>query len=130
MTRKEILRLYSDQFWNKRKLDEPKKVFHPQAAIHTTFGKYVGPHFVKATAQAWFKAFPDLQMTINDLIEENDKIAMIWTAHGTHRDMFRGIPASNKMVNSKGVTVFRFEGNKIMEYWIYTDIEELLKQIT
>jgi steroid delta-isomerase-like uncharacterized protein len=128
--RKDILRNYTDQFWNKRKLEEVEKVFHDQAVVHTTFGKYVGPHFMKATAQAWFKAFPDLQMIINDLIEEHEKIAMVWTAHGTHRDVFRGIAASNKLVNAKGVTIFRFEGNKIIEYWVYTDIEDLLKQIT
>lgn len=127
---KELIRHYTDKFWNKRDLNEAEKLFHEQAVVHTTFGKFVGPSFMKATAQAWIKAFPDLRMQINEMIEEGDRIAMIWTAQGTHKDAFRGVVATNREVTSRGVTIFRFEGNKVREYWIYTDIHDVLNQIT
>lgn len=127
---KELIKNYTENFWNKRDLSAADKVFHEQAVVNTTFGKFVGPSFMKATAQAWFKAFPDLRMQVNDIIEEGNKLALTWTAKGIHKDVFRGIPASNREVSSRGVTIFLFDGNKVKEYWIYTDIQDVLNQIT
>jgi steroid delta-isomerase-like uncharacterized protein len=127
---KQILKDYTENFWNLRHLEEADKLFHPEAVVHTTFGKYVGPNFMKATAQNWFKVFPDLKMAINEIIEESSTVALVWTASGTHKETFRGLPATNKSVKSKGVTIFRFEGTKVQEYWIFTDIYEVIKQIS
>jgi steroid delta-isomerase-like uncharacterized protein len=127
---KEIIKNYTENFWNKRQLNEAEKVFHEQAVVHTTFGKFVGPSFMKATAQTWIKAFPDLRMHVTDLIEEGNKLALIWTAQGTHKDSFRGILPTNRAVSSHGVTIFRFQDKKVIEYWIYTDIQDVLNQIT
>lgn len=127
---KNLIKNYTENFWNKRQLNEAEKVFHEQAIVHTTFGKFVGPSFMKATAQAWLKAFPDLSMQANEMIEEGDRLALTWTAKGTHKDAFRGIAASNRPVTSHGVTIFRFQGDKVIEYWIYTDIHDVLNQIS
>jgi len=129
-TYKTLIKSYTENFWNKRQLNEAEKVFHEQAVVHTTFGKFIGPSYMKATAQAWIKAFPDLSMQLNEMIEEGDRLATTWTAKGTHKDGFKGIEASNRPVTSHGVTIFRFQGDKVIEYWIYTDIHDVLNQIS
>ena len=45
------------------------------------------------------KAFPDLRMTIQDIVGENEKIVVAWTISGTHDGEFMGIPATHKKVS-------------------------------
>ena len=43
-------------------------------------------------------AFPDVQINVEDMIGEGDKVVVQWTFHGTHRGPFQGIPATGKTV--------------------------------
>jgi predicted ester cyclase len=69
--------------------------------------------FVRETTIALHEALPDVFFTIDDLIGENDKIALRWTAHGTQKDQ-------NNMQSWSGVLIARFERHKIVEFWSYS----------
>ena len=62
---------------------------------------------------------PDLQITIEDQIAEGDKVATRWIATMTH---------SGKVVTLNGVTIDRFENDKIVEAWRSMDMLGLLQQ--
>jgi predicted ester cyclase len=49
------------------------------------------------------KAFPDLHMTIQDIVGENEKIVVAWTISSTHDGEFMGIPATHKKVSADGI---------------------------
>ncbi len=83
----------------------------------------------KQLASMYLGAFPDMQLTIESQVAEGDKVATIWTAHGTHKGELMGIPASGNSVMISGITVQRFEGGKIAEEWEQFDSMGMMQQI-
>lgn len=76
------------------------------------------------------KAFPDIKYTVEDMIEEGDKIVARWTAHGTHKGEFMGIPPTGKQVTFTGIEIIRIEGDKAVEEWEELDRAGLMQQLT
>lgn len=68
-----------------------------------------------------WKAFPDLQMTIEDMVGEGDRVAWRLTVSGTHRSDFRGVPATGAEVKFAAQYIFRFSDGKIVERWTNFD---------
>jgi steroid delta-isomerase-like uncharacterized protein len=71
-------------------------------------------------AELW-TAFPDLHITVDDLIGEGDKVAWRLTVRGTHQAEFRGVPATGTTVTFGAQYIFRFDGGKIVERWTNFD---------
>ena len=74
-------------------------------------------------------AFPDLQISIEDLIAEGDKVTWRIRVRGTHDDEFRGIPATGKDVTFEAQYIFRFRNGKIVERWTNLDRLGVLVQL-
>jgi steroid delta-isomerase-like uncharacterized protein len=74
-------------------------------------------------------AFPDLNVTIDDLIAEGDKVVTRWTVRGTHKGEFGKIPATGKQVMFTGITISRFVDGKTVESWWNDDDLGLLQQL-
>ena len=63
-----------------------------------------------------FKAFPDMKMTIVDIIAEGNKVAVIRNMTGTHTgEPFMGIPATGKKMDSNSTFIVRIDNNKVVE---------------
>jgi steroid delta-isomerase-like uncharacterized protein len=75
------------------------------------------------------KAFPDMQVKLEDILAEGDKVACRWTATATHKGEFMGIPATNKQVTITGIHIDRIAGGKIVEPWNYSDMMEVMQQL-
>ncbi len=74
-------------------------------------------------------AFPDFQMTVEDLIAEADKVVLRFTARGTHQGTFAGIPPTGKQVSISGINIYRVAGGKIVEAWAERDTFGMLRQL-
>jgi len=74
-------------------------------------------------------AFPDLNVTIDDLIAEGDKVVTRWTFRGTHKGEFGKIPATGKQVSSTGITISRIADGKTVETWWSSDDLGLFQQL-
>jgi len=72
---------------------------------------------------------PDLHVTIEDLIAEDDKVVCRWVCSGTMTEEVFGIPATGKKATWTGMTINRFESGKIVESWWNEDIYGMLKQM-
>jgi steroid delta-isomerase-like uncharacterized protein len=74
-------------------------------------------------------AFPDMQVTADDLIEEDDRLAVRSTMRATHEGDFMGIPASGKKVEVSNYDFVRFENDMAAEHWGVIDSAALMEQI-
>jgi steroid delta-isomerase-like uncharacterized protein len=74
-------------------------------------------------------AFPNAQITTEDLIAEGDQVAERWTYHGTHNGAFMGIPATGKEISITGITIYRIAGGKVAEWWSNYDSLGMMRQI-
>ena len=88
-----------------------------------------GVESAKQFVEVYRNAFPDIQMTVEDLISEGDKVVTRWTARGTHQGELFGAPPSGNRVEITGITVDRFSGGKFAESWTNYDALGLMQQI-
>jgi steroid delta-isomerase-like uncharacterized protein len=75
------------------------------------------------------KAIPDMQVKLEDMIAEGDKVACRWTATGTHKDEFMGVPATNKQITLTGIHIDRIANGKVVETWNYSDMLGVMQQL-
>ncbi|HEX6384397.1 MAG TPA: ester cyclase [Anaerolineae bacterium] len=74
-------------------------------------------------------AFPDRQVTIDDVIAEGDRVVVRTSLSGTHQGEMQGIPATGKTVNQPSVSIFRLANGKIAEGWFATDNLSMMQQL-
>ncbi|HVZ02816.1 MAG TPA: ester cyclase [Dongiaceae bacterium] len=89
----------------------------------------VGPEGVKAHVKALRTAFPDLSVTIEDMVAEGDLVAVRGTWRGTHQGTFRGVPAIGRKVEFSGMVFWRIGGGQIRERWGLIDTPILMQQL-
>jgi steroid delta-isomerase-like uncharacterized protein len=81
-------------------------------------------------AGALFRAaFPDWHSTVHELLAERDKVVERFTARGTHRAEFMGIPATGRSVEMDGINIFRLEDGRIVERWGVLDQAGLMQRL-
>jgi len=74
-------------------------------------------------------SFPDLHLTIEDLVPEDGKVAARITFRGTQRGEFMGIPPTGKQVTFSAMETNRVVGGKVAEHWVVVDMLGLLQQL-
>ena len=63
-------------------------------------------------------AFPDMQFSVDLLIESGDLVVSNWTVRGTHTGTpFYGVGASGQPVEINGTAILRIVDGKIVEHW-------------
>lgn len=88
-----------------------------------------GPAAFARTVVELRAAFPDIRYTIEDVVEEGDRVAIRWTWTGTHEGPFRGFPPTQRKVSNQGLAVFQLSDGKIVRSWVETDRLGFLQQI-
>ena len=80
-------------------------------------------------AKTLLASFPDLEMKVDDTIAEGDKVAVRWSARGTQRGPFLGIPPTNTRVMWSGTTIETIADGKIADSKTSWDLFELVQQL-
>ena len=73
--------------------------------------------------------FPDIKWTIEDMVTENDKVAVRFILRGTHQGTFFGVPATKKPIVVQAMNFYRLAGVQIIEEYGQPDMLGLLTQI-
>ena len=73
--------------------------------------------------------FPDIQWTIEDMITENDKVAVRFIMRGTHQGKFFGVPPTDKKIVVQAMNFYRLADDQIIEEFGQPDLLGLLTQI-
>ena len=78
---------------------------------------------------AMLAAFPDMQVKIEDVFGEDDKLVLRWSARGTHNGDMMGIPPTGKQISVGGIAIDRFENGQSVEHWEVFDQVGLMQQL-
>ncbi len=84
---------------------------------------------IKAVGQAVVGGFPDVSVTVEDLLADGDRVIERTTATATHTGEFNGIPPTNGQVIWTEIHIYRLEDGKIAELWSEIDFLSLLTQL-
>jgi steroid delta-isomerase-like uncharacterized protein len=105
-------------------LVEPDVLIRTPLPIQAT-----GAQALKEVFARLLRVFPDLHVTIEDLIAEGDRVASRNTVTGTHLGHYMGHPPTGKPVTYNEIFVFRFVGGRIAETWGVVDVFSQMRQL-
>jgi predicted ester cyclase len=77
-----------------------------------------------------WKGFPDIRITFEDLIIEENKVAGRYYLAGTHKGEFIGLQPTDKQFKVNGMTLFAFRDAKVIERWNLVDMVSLREQLS
>ena len=87
----------------------------------------------KAATVAFFaarlKALPDLKVTVQATVAEDDKVAASFVYEGTHEGRYYGIDPSHKRIWFTSCDIFRIADGQIVEHWGMGDIAGVVAQM-
>jgi steroid delta-isomerase-like uncharacterized protein len=75
------------------------------------------------------KAFPDLVFEIAQSIREDDRVAVLWKASGTHLGDLPGLPATGKKLSFSGQTMYLIKDGKVAGHWQTIDRLGFIRQL-
>jgi steroid delta-isomerase-like uncharacterized protein len=124
-----VVERFWDEVWNKRNFAIGDELLPDNVIVHN-FGAVVeGREGWRRSMEPFFTGFPDLRFTVEFRVAEGDKVAMRWTATGTHTGVFRGIAPTGKPINIAGAAIYRVSDGQIVEGWSHPDTLGLMLQI-
>jgi len=83
----------------------------------------------KQTVTQFRAAFPDLNMTVEDVLAEGDKAVVRFRARGTQLGPFGAFPASGRSIEFTGTGTMRVRDGQILELWVNGDLLGLMQQL-
>lgn len=84
---------------------------------------------VKQVFAMFRKAFPDMNMTVEDQIAEGDKVVSRMKFQGTHKGEMMGIPSTGKKVSMGLIDILRVKNGQITEHWGESDNLGMMQQL-
>jgi predicted ester cyclase len=129
---KDVVRKWFAEVWNGKDSSAIERIADPQCVIHG-----LGEGGPSPGALAHFKQFhalfcatyPDMSVSVDDMIEEGDRVAWRITFRGTHSGDALGVPATNRPIEVGGIGISRVANGRIIEGWNEFDRYGMFQQI-
>jgi steroid delta-isomerase-like uncharacterized protein len=116
----DLIRRWFEEVWNQGReatidaMCAKEAIGHGQTADGSDI---VGPDHFKQFWQTFRSAFTSIHVEIHQTIEQGELAMARWTITMTHAGPFLGIPGSGRQITTKGMSIQRFVGGKIVEAW-------------
>jgi steroid delta-isomerase-like uncharacterized protein len=104
------------EIFNERRFAAAEELYAPEFVNHGLHRNF-SLQEDQAAAQGEVKAFPDLKMTVDLMVAENDLVSVMWTFRGTHTAFGYGFPPTGTPVVLRGITIWRIRDGKIIDEW-------------
>ena len=123
-------RRFFEEVWGKGNLQVIDELTSPEFVDHNPVpGFPPGREGLKQFIGAYRAAFPDMKVTVGDVIAEGDKVVIRWSADGANKGSFMGMPATGKTVHITGITIERKVDGMTVEGWNNFDQLGMLQQL-
>lgn len=117
---KERIREYYERVFNGRELDAMAEFWADEKTMEA----------VTRGCLTYFDAFPDLHISVEELIAEDDRLFVRSTMTGTQDGEYKGIAPTGRNVAADSAEVYRLADGKIVGYWCLTNVAGLMRQLT
>jgi predicted ester cyclase len=128
---KAIVRRYHEELFNKGNLAVADEVFdsnYVNSALDQ-MGLPRGPEGFKQYASMMRTAFPDLHLTVEDQVAEENKEVHRIIARGTHKGDLMDIAPTNKQIEINAIAIDHISGGKVLETWVVVDMFGMMQQL-
>ena len=123
-----IRRIYEEVF-HKGNMAVADEIIAPNYVLHVSGQEFKGPEGFKQFAAMFRTAFPDIHITVEDMVAEGDEVSHRISTRGTHKGELMGIAPTGKQIATTGIVISRFAGDKEAEVWASLDMLGMLQQM-
>lgn len=120
-----------DEIWNKGNWDLAPERYHGDIVVHTP----TDPEPVRGLSNFkhhWSElrgAFPDINMAVQDIFADGDKVAARFTVTGTNTGSLAGMKPTGKRVKFDEAAIFEFKDGLVTEAWFAFDSLVMAQQL-
>jgi len=122
---KELVRRHFEEIFNRQNLEVCDEMMAEDYVEHAAApfsesapGRVNGPKAMRQTADWLLAQFPDLHMTIEAILAEEDTVAARILSEGTNLGSLNGVvPPTGKRFSARQSHWFRVEDGKLTEHW-------------
>jgi steroid delta-isomerase-like uncharacterized protein len=128
----QIMRRWFQEVWNEGRTETLYELFSPEGVAHgqeSAEAELRGPQEFEGFVRKIRGAFSEIQLTVEDVFAAGDKGVLRWSGVMKHTGDALGMPASQRTVRLRGITLVRFAGGKVVESWDNWDQLGMLQQI-
>ena len=118
-----------EEAWNENRLDIIDEICAADYVGVGPYGNEIGPDAVKRGVASRRLSFPDIHVTIEDMIADGDKVVACLTFRGTQNGVFQGVPPTGKEVSWSGIWIYRVANGQFVERWHNYDMQGLMEQV-
>jgi predicted ester cyclase len=128
---KALVRRQEEELFGRGNLELADEIYAPDYVGHDPSNPedVRGLQAAKQAAAEYRRAFPDLQVTVEDLMAEGDRVAARLRVRGTHLGELNGIAPTGRRVDFTGIVISRVEGERIAEDWANFDDLGMMRQL-
>jgi steroid delta-isomerase-like uncharacterized protein len=128
---KALVRRQEEELFSGGNLELADEIYAPDYVGHDPSNpeEVRGLQAAKQAASDYRQAFPDLRVTVEDLIAEGDKVAARLRVRGTHLGDLNGVAPTGRRVDFTGIVISRVEGGRIVEDWANFDDLGMMRQL-
>lgn len=102
----------------------------PEVITHAPFpGQGPGRQGFKDAFTQFRSAFPNLRVSIRDIVAGEEKVIGYFTVSGVHSGGFLGLPATGKTVTYEEMVIVRFANGRIVEHWSVADTLSMMQSL-
>jgi steroid delta-isomerase-like uncharacterized protein len=130
---KALTERWFEEVWNKGRAEAIREMVTEDLVVHglsDAKGEAIkGVKEFDRFHSQFVNAFPNIQVEVEDLIAEGDKVAARCTVRAKHTGDALGVAATNTDVDFTGIAIVRISGGKIVEAWNNFDFMKMNRQL-
>jgi len=123
------------EIWNTGNLALVDEVYALEVVAHSSSSPedMVGPEGIKGWVKNTRTAFPDFNMTFDEIIVKGDIIVTRWKSTGTNTGIFHlpsgDLPPTGKKIKVSGIAINRVENGKAVDELVVFNLLDMLQQL-
>jgi predicted ester cyclase len=129
---RELVHRWFEEVWNKQSEEAIDQMFAPDGKSYgfpEANSILIGPDKFKEMHRFLIGAFPDVRVTLQDTICEDDRVAVTWVARMTHLGDSLGFAPTFQKVSLDGCSVLVVRDGQIHEGKNYMEMEALVSRL-
>jgi steroid delta-isomerase-like uncharacterized protein len=127
---KDLARRSWEEMVSQRNPDLIEEFYPPNLVWHEPDQDIRGYEQARQFVSTFLEAFPDINITVEDVIAEGDQAVTRYTIRGTHRGETEEFgPPTGRQMELEGITIHRIEDGKIVEEWERYDNLSAMQQL-
>lgn len=125
-----MLRLYEDVM-NKGDMGAIDEILADDFVEHEELppGMPTGKEAPRALTSMMRGAFPDFHVTVEEMLQDGDKVITRARFSGTHKGEFMGMPPTNNRFDIPLIDIVEFRDDKAIAHWGVMDTARMMEQL-